>query len=153
MRKTLTALMFAAALPTLAMAATPAPTDVPPPPAGAPMMDGHGPRFGHGDRGGPMRELNLSKEQRQQVGKLMGDSMKSRHDITDKYLSKLSAADRKAMQDELKASHDKTQKDIRALLTPEQQKKFDELKKEREQRKAEWAEFQQWKAQKDGKTN
>ena len=153
MRKTLTALMFAAALPTLAMAATPVPTDTPPPPAhmmGGHMKDGHGPRGGWN---GPFKALNLSPEQRQQVGKLMGDSMKSRLDITDKYLSKLSAADQKAMQDELKASHDKTQKDIRALLTPEQQKKFDELKKEREQRKAEWAEFQQWKAQKDGKTN
>ncbi|MCO2343466.1 LTXXQ domain protein, partial [Pseudomonas aeruginosa] len=27
-------------------------------------------------------------------------------------------------------------------------KKFDELQKKREQRKAEWAEFQQWKADK-----
>ncbi|SDH97753.1 protein refolding chaperone Spy/CpxP family [Pseudomonas delhiensis] len=152
MRKTLTALMLAATLPTLAMAATPAATDTPPPPhmMGDHMKDGHGPRGGwHG----PFKALNLSPEQRQQVGKLMGDSMKNRHDITEKYLSKLPAADRKAMQDELKASHDKTQQDIRALLTPEQQKKFDELKKEREQRKAEWTEFQQWKAQKDGKTN
>ncbi|CRR43378.1 hypothetical protein PAERUG_E15_London_28_01_14_09157 [Pseudomonas aeruginosa] len=56
--------------------------------------------------------------------------------------------EQKALKDELKASHEKTQKDIRALLTPEQQKKFDELQKKREQRKAEWAEFQQWKADK-----
>lgn len=134
MRKTLTALLFAATLPTLAMAATQAPGDVPPPPAGAPMMDGHGPRHG-----GPLRELNLSPEQRQQIGKLMGDSMKSRHEITEKYFNKLPASERKAMQDELKANHDKADQGIRALLTPEQQKKFDEMKAKREQHKAEWA--------------
>lgn len=136
MRKTLTALMFAAALPTLAMAATPAPNDVPPAP-GTPMMDGHGAR--HDGRGGPMRELNLTPEQRQQIGKLMGDSMKSRHEITEKYFNKLPASERKAMQDELKANHDKADQSIRALLTPEQQKKFDEMKAKREQHKAEWA--------------
>lgn len=153
MRKTLTALLIAASLPTLAMAATANDTP-PPPPPGAPMMDagpmmgGHGPR----DHGG-MKELNLTQEQRQKLGKLMGESMKNRHDINEKYLSKLSAADRKAMQDELKANHDKTQKDIRELLTPEQQKKFDELQKDRQARQAEWSEFQQWKAQKEGKGN
>ena len=65
MRKTLTALMLAATLPTLAMAATPAATDAPPPPAH--MMDGHM-KDGHGPRGGwngPFKALNLSPEQRQ----------------------------------------------------------------------------------------
>ncbi|MBC7211806.1 MAG: LTXXQ domain protein, partial [Pseudomonas sp.] len=57
----------------------------------------------------------------------------------------------KAMKDELKASHDKTDGQIRALLKPEQQKKFDELQKERAARKAEWKEFQAWKAEKAGK--
>ncbi|KAF1053714.1 MAG: hypothetical protein GAK43_01270 [Stenotrophomonas maltophilia] len=148
MRKTLTALFIAAALPTFAFAGAPSDVDAPPPPPGK-FFQGHGPRD---DRGGPFRELDLTKEQREQVGKLFGESMKNRHEITEKYLNKLSAADRKAMQDEFKASHDKTDSAIRGLLTPEQQKKFDQLKKEREQRKAEWAEFQQWKAQKDGKT-
>ncbi|MNU03453.1 hypothetical protein D3C72_2474910 [compost metagenome] len=55
------------------------------------------------------------------------------------------------MKDELKASHDKTDSQVRALLQPEQQKKFDELQKERSARKAEWQEFQAWKAEKDGK--
>ena len=138
MRKTLTALFIAAALPTFAMAA-PAANDLPPPPMeGGHMMGQHGPRHG-----GPMKELDLTREQRQQMGKLMGEQMKARHEITQRYLAKL-----KALKDELKASHEKTQKDIRALLTPEQQKKFDELQKKREQRKAEWAEFQQWKADK-----
>ncbi len=132
MRKTLTALFIAAALPTFAMAA-PAANDLPPPPMeGGHMMGQHGPRHG-----GPMKELDLTREQRQQMGKLMGEQMKARHEITQRYLAKLPAAEQKALKDELKASHEKTQKDIRALLTPEQQKKFDELQKKREQRKAE----------------
>lgn len=151
MRKTLTALLIAAALPTVALAATPAPTDAPPP---APFMKDHGPGKHGGERGGAFRELNLTQDQRQQVGKVMGDSMKDRRAITEKYWNKLPEADRKAMQEELKANHDKADASIRGILTPEQQKKFDELKKQREQRKAEWAEFQTWKTQKDGaKTN
>ncbi|MEE9099968.1 Spy/CpxP family protein refolding chaperone [Pseudomonas nitroreducens] len=147
MRKTLTALLIAAALPTVALAATPAPTDAPPP---APYMKDHDHGMMHGGRGGMFRDLNLTQEQRQQIGKLMGDSMKNRHEITEKYWNKLPEADRKAMQAELKANHDKAESGIRGILTPDQQKKFDELKKQREQRKAEWAEFQTWKAQKDG---
>ncbi|MGE9762075.1 Spy/CpxP family protein refolding chaperone [Pseudomonas sp. PDM20] len=151
MRKTLTALLIAAALPTVALAATPAPTDAPPP---APFMKDHGPSMHRGQHGGAFRELNLTQDQRQQVGKLMGDSMKDRRAITEKYWNKLPEADRKAMQEELNANRDKADAGIRGILTPEQQKKFDEMKKQREQRKAEWAEFQTWKAQKDGaKTN
>lgn len=113
MRKTLTALFIAAALPTFVMAA-PAANDLPPPPMeGGHMMGQHGPRHG-----GPMKELNLTREQRQQMGKLMGEQMKARHEITQRYLDKLPAAEQKALKDELKASHEKTQKDIRALLTP-----------------------------------
>lgn len=154
MRKTLTALLIAAALPTVALAATPAPTDAPPPPC----MQEDGPCGGHfksgdygmrGEHRGMFRELNLTQEQRQQIHKLMGDSMKNRHEITEKYWNKLPEADRKAMQEELKANRDKSEASIRGILTPEQQKKFDELKQQREQRKAEWV-----KTQKDGvKTN
>lgn len=141
MRKTLIALMFATALPTVAMAMTPQ-DDM-----------GHGWQGGeHGQHGprqeGPFRELNLSPEQRQQIGKLIGEQMHSRHDITETYLKKLSPADQKAMQDELKAKHAKTQSDIRALLKPEQQKQFDEILKKQEQRRADRAEFEAWKAQK-----
>ncbi|MBO3274387.1 Spy/CpxP family protein refolding chaperone [Pseudomonas schmalbachii] len=151
MRKTLTALLIAATLPTVALAASPASTDAMPP-KGA-MMEGHGHGYRYGGGHGMMRDLDLTREQRQQMGKLMGEGMKSRHEITERYMQKLPEADRKAMADELKASREKTQKDIRALLTPEQQKKYDELQKKREQRKAEWAEFQEWKAQKDAKGN
>lgn len=71
MRKTLTALFIAAALPTFAMAA-PAANDLPPPPMeGGHMMGQHGPRHG-----GPMKELDLTREQRQQMGKLMGEQMR-----------------------------------------------------------------------------
>jgi len=136
MRKTLIALMFAAALPTVAMA----------------MPDG-GPRHeGPHHRGdAPFAQLDLSRDQRQQIGKLMGEQMQQRRDITERYMAKLPAAEQKAMKDELKASHDKTDGQIRALLKPEQQKKFDDLQKERAARKAEWQEFQAWKAEKAGK--
>lgn len=94
MRKTLTALFIAAALPTFAMAA-PAANDLPPPPMeGGHMMGQHGPRHG-----GPMKELDLTREQRQQMGKLMGEQMKARHEITQRYLAKLPAAEQKALKD------------------------------------------------------
>lgn len=141
MRKTLIALMFAAALPTVAMA----------------MPGGEGPtgpRHGgehHGRGDAPYSQLDLTREQRQQIGKLMGEQMHERKQLVDKYLEKLPAADQKALKDEIAAKHEKTQKDIRALLKPEQQKRFDEMQKQRAERKAEWKEFKDWKAQKDQK--
>ncbi|KTC23972.1 LTXXQ domain protein [Pseudomonas putida] len=136
MRKTLIALMFAAALPTVAMA----------------MPDG-GPRHGaeHQRVGAPFAQLDLTREQRQQIRQLMGEQMKSRHEITQRYLAKLPAADQKALKDELKASHDKVDTQIRGMLKPEQQKQFDEMKKKQAERKAEWAEFKAWKAEKASK--
>lgn len=136
MRKTLIALMFAAALPTVAMAM----------PEGGPRHDGP-----HHRGDAPFAQLDLSRDQRQQIGKLMGEQMKQRREITERYIAKLPAAEQKAMKDEIKASRDKADGQVRALLKPEQQKKFDELKKEREARKAEWKEFQAWKAEKAGK--
>lgn len=141
MRKTLIALMFAAALPTVAMAM----------PGGEGPM---GPRHGgehHGRGDAPYSQLDLTREQRQQIGKLMGEQMHERKQLVDKYLEKLPAADQKTLKDEIAAKHEKTQKDIRALLKPEQQKRFDEMQKQRAERKAEWKEFKDWKAQKDQK--
>lgn len=148
MRKTLIALMFAAALPTVAMAAMPEG----PGPMGGPeghMMGGpaHGGEHGPRGKGGPFSQLDLSKEQREQIGRLMGDQWHARKDLVKKYLDKLPAADQKAMQDEIAAGRQKTQADIRAVLKPDQQKKFDEIVKKQEQRRAEWKEFQAWKAQ------
>ena len=140
MRKTLIALMFAAALPTVAMAAP----------------SGEGPGFGPGPDGrpgmhhdrGPLGKLDLTREQRDQVRKLMGEQMHDRKEVTEKYLAKLSPADQKAFKDELDAKRAKTDSDIRALLKPDQQKQFDEMKKERAAKMAERAEFEAWKAQK-----
>lgn len=134
MRKTLIALMFAATLPAVAMAM---------PPEGG-MMGHDGPGMHHQ---GPFSKLNLTPEQRQQIGKLMGDQMRTRQEITQRYLQKLPPAEQKAMQDEFAAKQVKTQTDIRALLKPDQQKQFDEMQKERAQRRAERAEFEAWKAQ------
>ena len=134
MRKTLIALMFAAALPTVAMA----------------MPGGDGPHHGGGHHGrgdAPYSQLDLSREQRQQIGKLMGEQMQERKQLVNKYLEKLPAADQKALKDEIKAKHDKTQSDIRALLKPEQQKSFDEMQKKRAERQAEMKQFKEWKAQ------
>lgn len=149
MRKTLIALMFAAALPTVAMAAAPEGAG----PLGGP--DSHmqgGP--GHGERGergmhgkGPYSQLDLSREQRQQIGKLLGQQMQGRQQLVKKYLDKLPAADQQALKDEMTAARQKTQTDIRALLKPDQQKKFDEIQKKQADRRAEWQQFQAWKAQ------
>ncbi|MBI6555208.1 LTXXQ domain-containing protein [Pseudomonas veronii] len=149
MRKTLIALMFAAALPTVAMAAMPEGPGPMGGPEGHMMMGGpgHGGEHGPRGKGGPLSQLDLSKEQREQIGKLMGGQWQARKDLVKKYLDKLPAADQKAMQDEITAGKQKTQADIRAVLKPDQQKKFDEIVKKQEQRRAEWKEFQAWKAQ------
>jgi len=130
MRKTLTALLLAATLPTLAFA----------------MPDG-GPR--HHDRGhGMFKELNLSKEQRQESRKLMGEQMKTHRDITKRYLDKLPEAEKQAMKKELEQARANQHKALRDLLNPEQQKAFDEHQKKMEARRAEMAEFKAWKAEK-----
>ncbi|WDG79667.1 LTXXQ domain protein [Pseudomonas chlororaphis] len=139
MRKTLIALIFAAALPTVAMAM---------PEGAGPMGPMDGPRHSEHMRGkGPYSQLDLSREQRQQIRKLMGEQMHERKELVQKYLEKLSPADQKAMKDEIAAKRQKTEADIRALLKPEQQKEFDAIQKKHAERRAEWAEFKAWKAQ------
>ena len=86
MRKTLIALMFAAALPTVAMAM----------PEGGPRHDGP-----HHRGDAPFHQLDLSRDQRQQIGKLMGEQMHDRKQLVEKYLEKLPAADQKALKDEM----------------------------------------------------
>lgn len=135
MRKTLIALAFAASIPAVALAM---------------------PGAGHGHHGGKhgshmFEQLDLSKEQKRDMRKLMGEQMKNHHDITQRYLNKLPEAERKAMQDELKASKQETHKKIRDLLKPEQQKRFDEMHTKMEAKRAERAEFQKWKAERDSK--
>ena len=141
MRKTLIALLFAAALPTVAMAM---------PEGQAPMGPMDGPRHGaqmHDHGKGPYSQLDLSREQREQIRKIMGEQMHERKQLVDKYLEKLSPADQKAMKDEMAARHQKAEAEVRALLKPDQQQKFDAIQKKQAERKAEWAEFKAWKAQ------
>jgi protein CpxP len=142
MRKTLIALMLAAALPSAAVLAS---TERDGADAAPHMLQGG---HEHGPKGGPFGDLGLTREQRQQIGKLMGEQMESRRDITRKYLDKLPAADKKAMEEEMNAARAKNDGAIRALLTPEQQKRFDEKQKQMEERRAERAEFEAWKAEK-----
>jgi len=137
MRKTLIALMFAAALPTVAMAM---------PGGDSPMGPRHGGEH-HGRGDAPYSQLDLTREQRQQIGKLMGEQMHDRKQLVEKYLEKLPAADQKALKDEIAAKRDKTQSDIRAVLKPEQQKRFDDMQKKRAERQAEMKQFKEWKAQ------
>lgn len=140
MRKTLIALLFAASLPTVALAM----------PEGGQQRgeERHGSQHQGGKHGMQMfKELNLSQDQRQAVGKLMREQMDSRQSITQRYLDKLPAADKQALQDELKAAKDKNQQAIRALLTPEQQTSYDAAAQKMAERHAEMAEFQAWKAQ------
>lgn len=136
MRKSLVALLFAAALPTLAFGM----------PGG--MHDGP-----HGGKRAPhmFQELDLTKEQQREMRKLMGEQMKQRQAITQRYLDKLPEAERQAMQNDLDASREKTHQSMRALLKPEQQKAFDEGLKKMEEKRAERAEFLKWKAERDQK--
>lgn len=134
MRKTLTAVLLALTLPTLAMAM---------PEGGSRHGGGH-----HAEHGSRMfNELDLSQEQHREIRKLMGEQMKGRHDITKRYLEKLPAAEQQAMQDELQAARDQQHSAIRALLKPEQQKAFDEHQKKMQERRAERQAFKAWQAE------
>lgn len=140
MRKTLTALFLAAALPSLAI-------------AGTGMGDGYAAHHKRGDghHGQMMRDLDLTPEQRQTVRDAMRENMQTQREITQRYLDKLPAADKAAMTREQEESRAKQQKTIRATLNAEQQKKFDEMQAKMEQRRAEREEFEAWKAERDKK--
>ncbi|WPC06740.1 LTXXQ domain protein [Pseudomonas benzenivorans] len=127
MRKTITAALLALSLPTLALA----------------MPEG-GPRHGGEHQMRMFHELDLSKAQQREMRKLMDEQMKNRHAITQRYLDKLPAAERKAMQDELQAAKQQQHSAMRALLKPEQRKAFDEQLKKREERRAEREAFKAW---------
>lgn len=136
MRKSVVALFIATALPALAFAM---PGD---------MHDGP-----HGGKRAPhmFQDLDLTREQQREMRKLMGEQMKQRQAITQRYLDKLPEAERQAMQKDLDASREKTHQSMRALLKPEQQKAFDEGLKKMEDKRAERAEFLKWKAERDQK--
>ncbi len=134
MRKTLIAVLFASTLPAVALAM---------PDAGHRHHGKHAPHM--------FEQLDLSKDQHREMRKLMGERMKNRHEITRRYLDKLPEAERQAMAKDLAASKEKTHQDIRKVLKPEQQKQFDEIHARMEAKRAERAEFRQWKAERDQK--
>lgn len=150
MHKTLIALLLTATLPAMAMAM---PADGQRSSSAHHQGGYHQGSYHHGKHaGGAMfKDLDLTREQRQQIGKLMGAQMHERRAITQRYLDKLPAAEQKAMQAEREAARSKTHSEIRALLTAEQQKAFDERQKKMQERRAERAEFEAWKAQKADK--
>lgn len=133
MRKTLIAMLLASALPTVAMAM----------PEGAPHHQG-----GHQ---APFDQLDLTASQKEKMRDLMREQMKSHRDITQRYLSKLPEAERKAMHEELNKSEESTRKQVRELLNPEQQKRFDEMHEKMKAKRAERAEFEKWQAERDKK--
>lgn len=143
MRKTLITLLLAASLPTLALAS---PAQGPRGPAHDCGMAAPGEHRGHGK--GLFKDLNLTPEQREQLGKLMRERKDDPQEITRKYLDKLPQAEQQAMQKELESTRLEHDKAVRAILTPEQQKTFDAHQAEMEERRAERAEFEAWKAEK-----
>ena len=86
------------------------------------------------------QELDLTKEQQREMRKLMGEQMKQRQAITQRYLDKLPEAERQAMQKDLDASRKRLTRAC-APCSPEQQKAFDEGLKKMEEKRAERAEF------------
>ena len=99
------------------------------------------------------KQLDLSKEQRQQMSKLMREHHQGQREIHQRYLDKLPEAERKAMQTEVSNSRAKHHEEMRKLLSAEQRKAFDEQLKKMETRRAERAEFLEWKKQKETSTN
>ncbi|MBB2494967.1 Spy/CpxP family protein refolding chaperone [Aquipseudomonas ullengensis] len=147
MRKTLIALLLATSLPTLALAT---PADGPRGPAHDCDMSAHGEH--HGPRKGDMfKDLNLTPEQREQFRTLMHERKDDPRAITRKYLDKLPQAEQQAMKKELETARLDHDKAVRAILTPEQQKVFDQHKQEMEKNRADRAEFDTWKAERDSK--
>ncbi len=149
MRKTLIATLLAASLPLAAFAGMH--HDGPHGRDGGARDGRHCP---HESRGMPMlRGLELNAEQRQQASRLMREHHQGLREINQRYLDKLPEAERKAMQADIQASHEQHHQALRNLLSEEQRKAFDERQAEREARRAEWAEFLEWKKQKEAAAN
>lgn len=149
MRKTLSMLLLAAALPVAVIAAEPGHSGY----GMGPDDYHHQGRDGMPGMMGPMHGLDLTPEQRKAAQGAYQQAAKEKREITQRYLDKLSEADKEAMRKELQASRDKADKAFRAQLTPEQLKTFDERKAEQEKRRAEWEEFRKWKAEKEARQN
>lgn len=139
MRKSLLALVFTAALPTIALA--------------GPMSEGcpfDGANYKeHAEIPHGLKSLDLTPEQLKAISKAADEQRDTKKDILTRYLEKLSADDKAALQKDLLANKAARDKTIRQVLTPEQLKKFEEKKEKAKAMHAEWEEFQKWKAEKE----
>ncbi len=157
MHKTLSCLLLAAMLPLSVLPAVAAPGN-----PDCPLMDGdgghygrmHGERAGHGAHGAHgLAALQLSDEQHAAVRKAMRDYLQAERDRVQAYLERLPAAEKAAMQKDAEASRAARDQAIRSVLTPEQLKQYQSLQDDMEKRRAERAEFEAWKAQRESKGN
>jgi len=94
------------------------------------------------------KDLNLTREQKEQIKNIRHEQHKNMFAIRDKYWNKLPNAEQQAMQKELNQSKLNSNNQIKKLLNKEQQAKFDDRQKQRDINRQEWDEFQKWKANK-----
>ena len=74
----------------------------------------------------PVDGLKLTPEQRQAINKARMEAVKGKHEITHRYMDKLSEADKEAMQKELQANRDKAD-EMRAAGNTAEADRFDQL--------------------------
>jgi Spy/CpxP family protein refolding chaperone len=146
MKKSVFALAFAMALPTIAFAASTITDEAPTQPPGAHhefgSHDGHRPHNGDGPPNGEHRkpgpgqdrgfqkikqDLNLTDEQAGVFKDAQMSEMRSHFEIVQKYLDKLSPEDRAAMKQEHEAATQLRKDEILKVLTPEQRIKVEEV--------------------------
>jgi Spy/CpxP family protein refolding chaperone len=146
MKKSVLALAFALALPTIAFAASTITDEAPNQPPGAIHEfgghDGHRPHNGdgppEGEHGKPgpgqdrgfqkiKKDLNLTDEQSEVFKVMQMSEMRSHFEIAQKYLDKLSPDDQAAMKKEHEAATQLRKDEILKVLTPEQRVKVEEI--------------------------
>lgn len=144
MKKSVLAMAFALALPTVAFAASTITEQAPIQPPGAHQEfgghDGHRPHNGErppkGEHGKPgpgqshgfqkiKKELNLTEDQAAIFKDAQMSEMRSHFEIVQKYLDKLSPEDRAAMKQEHEAATQLRKAEILKVLTPEQRVKVE----------------------------
>lgn len=150
MRKILSCLLLTATLPLSALPVQAAPMGQP----DCPMMGEEGGRHGRMQGGhAGLGALQLTDEQHAVVRKAMREYMQSERERVQTYLGRLPAAEQAAMQKDAEASRAARDQAIRSVLTPEQLKQYQSLQDDMEKRRAERAEFEAWKAQRESKGN
>lgn len=145
MKKSVLALAFAMALPTIAFAASTITDEAPPPPVAHHEFgdhDGHRPHNGDGppkgEHGQPRpvqdhgfqkvkQDLQLTDEQAEVFKDAQMAEMRSHFEIAQKYLDKLSPEDQATMKKEHEAATQLRKDEILKALTPEQRVKVEEV--------------------------